>query len=267
MRSITQLTLLLLTTLCSANNLNLYNSNGATFWPGHFTSSKSSGCIKPSDVWDRNSYIVFNSKNTDDAPFNFSISTHHTKYYPHTLQNLLQAYNFDITLESSVDASECCGWWDTGAVKARGITRGHILWKYNDLRRVRAPPNSGRMSGWYANREDHIPPRMSHRPSNETIAFLTQLLLSNGPYADVYFNWTLCLTALCAWFTVMMLIGLAHKVARAMQARTQARLKMEEAEDDIELSMIEPQRAAGFKSSESTGSEPLPRYSVDGAGR
>lgn len=267
MRYTIQLILVLFAVLCSANNLTLYNSNYRTLWPGHFTSKQPSGCVDPSDTWNKNAYIFFRSNNLDDAPFNFSISTRYIRFYPATLQHLLQASGFSVASKHSVDRSEYCGWRDEGAVKAKGITRGHISWKYNDLRIKRAPLNSGEKSMWYADQEAHVPPHVSQSPSNRTITFIVSLLLDNGPYTDIYFNWALCLAMLCIISTSYLLVDMVCKVARALRNRKMALMNKAENHDDIELTTINSHRASGLKSFESTRSEPLPLYSVVDAGR
>jgi hypothetical protein len=214
-------------------------------------------------------------------PFRYAISTRHTNYYPDILRMAMRLSGF---WEVWPDKQEECGWHKVKSGSSSfgpGFTvhSGDVYWKYDDLRWVSEPKKSNVPSYWVANYASHIPPAtMGPKPDQSTLDIMVGILQNNKPAGDVYEVATIVLgfwLMLTGYTVVFGLLG------ACMECSARRRKNAEGSADDdgIELDAIkapdddapkysyEDRNRALASSTDTLRSEPLPIYSLDGAGR
>jgi hypothetical protein len=230
---------------------------------------------------------------SDDYYFDYAIYTRHWHYYPQLLRHALKDSGFQNTY---LHADELCGWKKAKSVHySMGLTyklhRGDIYWKYSDLRWVTEPKHSNVSSHWAADDESHMPPSTGLRPYNATIDAIEWILKDNDPAADVYEIATFVLGywAALTGFIVLMCLFMACMSWVGRMGRSAMPTTWDDDSDAIELDAIKtpdsqikaaPRKEgeapkysfedtchASASSTDTLRSEPLPIYSVDGAGR
>lgn len=119
------------------------------------------------------------------------------KFYPHTLNQWLEEYDFSIVNASTVPDKELCGWMGAGYVEADGHIRGTVGWRHNGLHPKIVVRDFGNSSSAKALPRAYVPPQPTLRPGDKTIDTATSILRQNAPDADVYYFMTLMLGAAC----------------------------------------------------------------------
>jgi hypothetical protein len=164
---------------------------------------KCTGCHK--SISPAHTFLFFRTDNEPD--FDFAIKTEYTTYYPKALESALRLDYFRPLILSTRNE---CGWKKAKSVHSRswgeaGRHRGDVYWKYSDLHWV-SPNNSGRDAHWIAASADHVPPRTSIEPKNDTLGRISRILTSNEPAADVYQLATICLGYFCGLLCMLCIL-------------------------------------------------------------
>ena len=221
---------------------------------------------------------------TDHDSFDYAIFTRHDTYYPQLLRYALSERRFQNTY---LYKDKLCGWNKAKSVdETMGfywhLHRGDIYWKYSDLRWVKEPKHTNDSSHWEAADETHIPPFTGPKPPNGTINAIELILKYNDPAGDVYEIATVVLGYAVGFSAFIWLLLLTKRCAER-GARSAMPTKWDD-DNGIELDAIkgpdtdsphdaapkysyEDPRPASTSSTDTLRSEPLPIYSVDGAGR
>jgi hypothetical protein len=248
------------------------------------TSSKPTGCLPYFDSFFFHRTLTFQD---NEKPFRYAIVTRHTSWYPETIRN---AMRFVAGIPSAyLGKEEKCGWHKARSANSNvgwwwTVHSGDVYWKYDDLRWVNRPKNSNIPSQWVAIDPTHYPSAADPTPDKSTLDSIVQILELNAPAGDVYETSTIVLMYLVSLFGFILLMLWVKRCAE--RGARSAMPKTWDDDNGIELDAIKapdtdsPEGAApkysyeaappatqrSTSSTDTLRSEPLPIYSVDGAG-